>query len=1122
MRRPVAVSAMAAVFISSLTVLAMEPRSVASATPAAEVMSSPDAVSAARAARAEGHRVEDMSSRSEYSQTFANADGTWTTESTTEPQFVQAGDGSWQDIDTTLTVRDGRLEPRAALADVSLSDGGDSTFADINQEGRQLDWRWPTQLPEPTIDGSAATYANAVPGGGDLVVTATATGFTHDIVLDSAPAAAIADPTGQVSYTMPVATHGASLDTTKSGGVDVSVGSDSLVTAPAPLAFDAAGDPGDGAAEAPVDVQVGKNAAGTPTMTLNVDSGFLTDPSTVYPVTIDPSYTINASSDTYVSKSNPNTDYSGQTALLAGDNAGNDVARTYLHFNFGAPNYMAGKQILSATLKMQNFDAHSCAGSQINVNRVTSSWGSLTWNTQPSYTTEGTASFNPAYGYSANCPSAQASWDVTNIVSYWAAHQGENYGLRVKAADESDPNSWRRYRALDSQMDTVLPRMSVTYNTAPDGPSELSITPSRGNVTASLTPTLQAKVADFDLGQLTAKFRIFDESGNLVATLDSDGPVASGGTATAAVPDGLLEASTAYSFDVQASDDYLSSAYSTRSTFRVDPALTTIPAPACVSPCSPVTDQVLLDEVIPGVASKVVPIQIPGVDQGSVDRVQVTVTITDWSATGSVTIADTDYAATDPASLPYGGGQAATGTAEVFPSYDDDSITLANNGAAPVHLRVLLNAWIPVDTTNDATLDASENYVDDAAAEAAIEDDSSDYEDVLGTTSVVTAGASQVAMVQPDPTPAEATVPDASTTYPCPQDDDANATCSAEIASEDMSSNDVTDSEADLADPPPSPEASGTDRVMARSIGIKCFENAGHWVARTRFTACQVHAWILTIYRYIKGVKTKVGTAHYITQYLLKTDWQHPHVEMWFRAIWKRGDGAGLAINVSFDLLCASGCADNNDVVRNTGELAAYHPKSAWYSGDVYPSVAYNQVVTPKFAFVHNTCDVIGCQNEPLASGVDARVVRCDRMAYIQTANPGCVVPGYRPTLKMSRYVGNTVETATHIYKAQNKLSNHPGKRLPNGLGYPLTRTYGHGYIKLNRREAHRECASLHGSGSCDEYPFASTRQGCALMKCDVDLIDLDDNKAGGRLLNSELYRPYRVLDADAFWVSVS
>src|SRR5262245_17585008 len=77
----------------------------------------PDAASAFATARACGSRVEVLAARSEYTQGFANPDGTSTLVSTAVPARVHRVDGSWAAVDTSLQARpDGSLAPVAAVS----------------------------------------------------------------------------------------------------------------------------------------------------------------------------------------------------------------------------------------------------------------------------------------------------------------------------------------------------------------------------------------------------------------------------------------------------------------------------------------------------------------------------------------------------------------------------------------------------------------------------------------------------------------------------------------------------------------------------------------------------------------------------------------------------------------------------------------------------------------------------------------------------------------------------------------------------------------------------------------------------------------------------------------------
>ncbi|MFJ3719889.1 NucA/NucB deoxyribonuclease domain-containing protein [Streptomyces sp. NPDC090057] len=57
----------------------------------------------------------------------------------------------------------------------------------------------------------------------------------------------------------------------------------------------------------------------------------------------------------------------------------------------------------------------------------------------------------------------------------------------------------------------------------------------------------------------------------------------------------------------------------------------------------------------------------------------------------------------------------------------------------------------------------------------------------------------------------------------------------------------------------------------------------------------------------------------------------------------------------------------------------------------------------------------------------------------------------------------------------------------------------------------------------CDEYPFASTKEGSTKgdNRFSVRLIDGDDNETGGRRLD-QMYTLNRILDGDAFYMKIT
>ncbi len=510
----------------------------------------PDAPSAMVTARATGQRVEDLSQRDELTRVFANPDGTWTAESATQPERVEDEAGEWHDIDTALVNKEAGLAPRYAATDVVLSPGGNRTFAALSEDGKNLAWRWPTTLPTPTVEGGTAIYPNVVPGG-DLIVTALSTGFTHSLVLRERP-------DGPVDVTIPLATDGATLTETPQGGLVVeTVAGDEVVTAPRPLMWDssadAAGQPENVVA---VNTSVGETPGGTPTVTFSPDEQFLSDPDTVYPVTVDPSFSTYATGDAWVQ----NSDYtSGQTAskeLRAGTyDGGNHRARSFMHFD-NADKRWDGKHILSAKLVLRNFDSGSCASGAIRASRIGEAWdGSrLTWGNQPSVSYVKDADYSAAKGYNANCEAGDAVWNITGMAQDWATGVA-NHGVRLRAVDETSNATWRKYRSSNYNDYPILePHINVTYNSYPNQASAPSLSPvssyappngSAALYTSSTTPTLSAKASDPDGGTVRLRFEVHagTASSTPLATCTT-GYVAQGSTASCALATALPDNAT--------------------------------------------------------------------------------------------------------------------------------------------------------------------------------------------------------------------------------------------------------------------------------------------------------------------------------------------------------------------------------------------------------------------------------------------------------------------------------------------------------------------------------------------------------------------------------------------------
>lgn len=167
-----------------------------------------------------------------------------------------------------------------------------------------------------------------------------------------------------------------------------------------------------------------------------------------------------------------------------------------------------------------------------------------------------------------------------------------------------------------------------------------------------------------------------------------------------------------------------------------------------------------------------------------------------------------------------------------------------------------------------------------------------------------------------------------------------------------------------------------------------------------------------------------------------------------------------------------------------------------WILRPVADPVATITLVTPLFY----RCDDMLAGNNPL------------RRAF----PPGCVFPQYTPVL-------TTMVQLSHIAANIRRIQNRGGHYGRMGDGHPLHRITDASQIAANRdvlcpRRLHRPSGK-----ECDEYPFASTREGGNGVPPNSRgraMVPAREQRQQGGLVNT-FYNANRVLNEDAFWVSV-
>ncbi|NAS22187.1 hypothetical protein GT755_10885 [Herbidospora sp. NEAU-GS84] len=502
--------------------------------------SSPDVdrPSAVAEARRTGERVLIDSATTESSLTYANADGTFTTEMTTGIDRVER-EGDWVPVDTSLVPGDGVLRAKANKADVEFSAGGDEApLARMSLEGGEsVDFIWPNSLPKPVIKGNKATYVNAAGENADLVVTMLPGGFTQDVVLRERPE-------GPVKVSIDVESDGLTLSENADQSFNVTSGTGRVIArVPKPFMYEASGDGGE---VAEIDTTI-LNAGDRQTLVLEPDPEFLADPDTDYPVTVDPTVMRWASLDTYVFNNRANTEHDGENQLEVGESSSGGWAyRSFLEFDL--PN-LWDATVTAATLSVRH-QLPPC--STMTAKRLTQwFYFDTTWNDQPAATNTGAAT-------SSNSACPESRFNVAAIVQAWA-NGSTNYGFQLSKTSAS------AVQTLYSEESGIEPELSITYSfgSAPAVPTpnvSPSLTAEDGSTITSLTPAISAVLSDPDGGTLSADFEV--RVGTTTVWTASATGVSSGGTASVGVPSGTLTDGQLMEYRVRASDGSNTSSWS--------------------------------------------------------------------------------------------------------------------------------------------------------------------------------------------------------------------------------------------------------------------------------------------------------------------------------------------------------------------------------------------------------------------------------------------------------------------------------------------------------------------------------------------------------------------------------
>ena len=203
----------------------------------------------------------------------------------------------------------------------------------------------------------------------------------------------------------------------------------------------------------------------TATISINVNQNWMNDDNRVYPILIDPTYTICGefvTADSYVSSVDANVNFYLSDYLRMGKDDDYGIRRTYIRFD-NLPSILS-TNLTSACINIRLYSS-SGSLSTIRASTITSSWDSdsITWNNTPSISNMYLS------GYLApDTWHDTTNWytlDVTTIVGRWLGGLQTNYGVKISDDVENSTSHWSTFYSSDSGYPN-RPELMINYTSS--------------------------------------------------------------------------------------------------------------------------------------------------------------------------------------------------------------------------------------------------------------------------------------------------------------------------------------------------------------------------------------------------------------------------------------------------------------------------------------------------------------------------------------------------------------------------------------------------------------------------------------------------------------------------------
>ncbi|MBQ1040648.1 integrin alpha [Micromonospora sp. C81] len=528
-------------------------------------------------ARSSATRVRVDELTSETTEVWALPEGGFEAVLSAGPVRVRR-DGGWVPVDLTL-VKDPSDDSVRTVADANeiwLSGAkptGSHELVSVGTGGNRVSLGWTGALPEPVLDGSRATYREAIPGV-DLEVDVTRGGVETFLVVKS-PAAA--ERVGEVSFAVG-GPNASALSRDAFGNTQILDKAGRIVArSPAPEMWDAARDPGTHEPTRKTVVETPELRSLTRTdseeslqLRLTPDLDWMRDPATEWPVTIDPQINpVSTTFDTYVmegdlTENGGAKDY--ELGLLSGE-----ITRTLARWDTTA---LVGTQVTSATVNFWSWWSNTCAAKSWELWTTGPIADGILWSNQPAWNNR-EATSTTTKGFDSTCADAWVSISGTSFFQRAAAVGDTRADMGLRATDETDGNAFKQFRSRNATDAGQVPYAVVNYNSYPTVGSRSTV-PATSCVTGAsrptmnvVTPQLSSVIGDPDGGTVKAEFEWWAVGGTTKIGSAVTALASTGSTFTTTVPTGTFAEGSSYQWRVRGNDGLLNGAWSSFCEFTV-------------------------------------------------------------------------------------------------------------------------------------------------------------------------------------------------------------------------------------------------------------------------------------------------------------------------------------------------------------------------------------------------------------------------------------------------------------------------------------------------------------------------------------------------------------------------